>query len=152
MHRGCVKDLLVKIPTVMRSALCTILNSCAPGKPPKIRRAFASSGILNILHKILSHPQKDLKLLALGTVASVIDGDTIESLRWSEASSSIIVAGNLFEDKGQSAIDAHIRFMTMACIHNLSVEPLCWENGLDDVKVQAFLSSFKRILTLEAPK
>lgn len=147
-----VAAALHPVPSVMRSALCTILNSCAPGNPPKIRRAFASSGILNILHKILSHPQKDLKLLALGTVASVIDGDTIESLRWSEASSSIIVAGNLFEDKGQSAIDAHIRFMTMACIHNLSVEPLCWENGLDDVKVQAFLSSFKRILTLEAPK
>jgi hypothetical protein len=147
-----VTAALHPVPEVMKSAICSILHACAPGNPPKVRRFLASSGIFNILQQILSHPQKNLKLLALGTIACITDGDAVESLRWSEACSTIINAGNTFQDKGQSAIDAHIRYMTLACIHNLSVEPLCWENGLDDMKVQAFLSSVRRILTLEAPR
>jgi hypothetical protein len=146
-----VAAALHPIPAIMRSAMCCILNACSPGNPPKIRRFFASSGIFHILQRILSHPQKNLRLLALGTVASCIDGDTIESLRWSEVSSTIIDAASIFQDKGRDSIDAHVRFMTMACIHNVSVEPLCWENGLDDMKVQAFLSSARQTLTLEAP-
>jgi hypothetical protein len=139
------------VPAIMRSAVCIILNACAPGNPPKIRRFLASSGLFSILQQILSHPQKNLKLLALGTVACITDGDAVESLRWSEACSTIIRAEKIFLDKGQSASDAHIRFLTLACIHNFSVDPLCWENGLDDMKVQAFLSSARKILTLEAP-
>ncbi len=146
-----VAAALHPVPAVMRSAMYSILNACSPGNPPKIRRFFAASGIFNILAKILTHPQQHLRLLALGTVCSVIDGDTIESLRWSEVCSTIIDAVSLFQDKGQGAIDAHIRFMTMACVHNVSIEPLCWENGLDDMRVQAFLSSARQILTLETP-
>ena len=116
-----VAAALHPVPAVMRSALTIILNACTPGNPPKIRRLLASSGIFNILQHILLHPQKNLKLLALGTVASVVDGDTVESLRWSDVCATIIDAGNLFQDKGQDAIDAHMRFMTMTCIHNVTI-------------------------------
>jgi hypothetical protein len=145
-----VAAALHPVPTVMRSAMCCILNACSCGNPPKIRRYFASEGIFNILRQTLTHPQQNLRLLALGTVASVTDGDTIESLRWSDACSTLIDAMGIFQDKGQDIIDAHIRFMTMACIHNVSIEPLCWENGLDDSKVQALFSSARSTLTLEA--
>jgi hypothetical protein len=146
-----VAAALHPVPAIMRAAICSILNACAPGNPPKIRRFIASSGFFSILQQILSHPQKNLKLFALGTVTCITDGDVVESLRWSEACSTIINAGNTFLDKGPSVIDAHIRFLTLACIHNLSIEPLCWDNGLDDMKVQEILSSAKKILTLEAP-
>jgi hypothetical protein len=115
-----VAAALHPVPAVMRSALSIILNACAPGNPPKIRRLLASSGVFNIMQHILLHPQKNMKLLALGTVASVVDGDTVESLRWSDACATIIDAANSFQDKGQDAIDAHIRFMTLACLHNVN--------------------------------
>jgi hypothetical protein len=146
-----VAAALHPVPAIMRSAMCSILNACSCGNPPKIRRFLASEGIFNILRQTLTHPQQNLRLLALGTVASVTDGDTIESLRWSDVCSTMIDAMSMYQDKGQDIIDAHIRFMTMACIHNVSIEPLCWENGLDDSKVHAFFSSARRILTLEAP-
>jgi hypothetical protein len=146
-----VAAALHPVPAVMASAICIILNSCAPGNPPRIRRLIASSGVFNVLHPILSHPLKNLKLLALSAVASVVDGDTAESLRWSGASSNIIRAGQVFQDKGTSAIDAQIRCMTMTCIHNLSSEPLCWENGLDDMKVQDLFTTARRVFTLEPP-